>query len=453
MRGCSHSKVKGCFCCIIFTTVLFIMIISRVRIQFRQYWCDWPDTVESRRREEFCFYMESYFEDVCRCDDPVSINIIPKPLFHNQLQSTPVAIVATDRAQSLYRTLHALLSAPGANPSLITVFLDGVYSGPIFVAQLFNIRVESHTMDLASPSDLHDAPEQKRRKLLKERIDQHYKFCLDRIFELFPTANQAIILEDDLQVSPDFFSYFNQTSHLLHEDESLYCISAWNDFSYKHSSRDPTLLYRVDTMPGLGWMLTRNLYEELRPKWLKSSEPLTWDGWLREPAQRKGRECIMPDVCRTFHFTTGVHISEYQQHRHFDTHSFNDERSLHLFHTEDLTKDAYEEVMNALVKQATPVNHNLSICDKSLIPNAEDQTYVIYIEGDTTLINLMRCLKLWDVDIRPGHKNSWRFWRGSSHVVIVQCPESIYCKYKSASLPLMKYVPPTKRPRNRRVPR
>ena len=30
-------------------------------------------------------------------------------------------------------------------------------------------------MDLASPSDLHDAPEQKRRKLLKERIDQvHY---------------------------------------------------------------------------------------------------------------------------------------------------------------------------------------------------------------------------------------------------------------------------------------
>ena len=43
----------------------------------------------------------------------------------------------------------------------------------------------------------------------------------------------------------------------------------------------------------------------------------------------------MPDVCRTFHFTTGVHISEYQQHRHFDTHSFNDERSLHLFHTEE----------------------------------------------------------------------------------------------------------------------
>jgi len=59
--------------------------------------------------------------------------------------------------------------------------------------------------------------------------------------------------------------------------------------SYKYSSRDPTLLYRVDNMPGLGWMLTRSLYEELRPKWLNKSEPLTWDGWIRQPAQRKGR--------------------------------------------------------------------------------------------------------------------------------------------------------------------
>ena len=25
-------------------------------------------------------------------------------------------------------------------------------------------------------------------------------------------------------------SYFSQTAHLLDEDNSLYCISAWNDF-------------------------------------------------------------------------------------------------------------------------------------------------------------------------------------------------------------------------------
>jgi hypothetical protein len=63
-------------------------------------------------------------------------------------------------------------------------------------------------------------------------------------------------------------SYFSQTRHLLEEDSSLYCVSAWNDQGYEHSSRDPSLLYRVETMPGLGWMLKRSLYkQELEPHW------------------------------------------------------------------------------------------------------------------------------------------------------------------------------------------
>ena len=67
---------------------------------------------------------------------------------------------------------------------------------------------------------------------------------------------------------PDFFSYFSQTLRLLEEDTSLYCISAWNDQGYEHTSGDPSQLYRVETMPGLGWILKRSLYkEELEPKW------------------------------------------------------------------------------------------------------------------------------------------------------------------------------------------
>ena len=42
-------------------------------------------------------------------------------------------------------------------------------------------------------------------------------------------------------------------------------------------------------MPGLGWMLTRRLYEEIAPKWPDESEKLAWDEWLRIPAQKKGR--------------------------------------------------------------------------------------------------------------------------------------------------------------------
>ena len=80
-------------------------------------------------------------------------------------------------------------------------------------------------------------------------------------------------MEEDLDVSPDFFMlvdpltnpyylllpslplfrYFSETKHLLEEDPSLYCISAWNDQGYDHSCNDPAMLYRIETMPGLGW--------------------------------------------------------------------------------------------------------------------------------------------------------------------------------------------------------
>lgn len=39
----------------------------------------------------------------------------------------------------------------------------------------------------------------------------------------------AIVLEEDLDVSPDFYSFFSQSVHLFTEDDSVYCVSAWND--------------------------------------------------------------------------------------------------------------------------------------------------------------------------------------------------------------------------------
>lgn len=41
---------------------------------------------------------------------------------------------------------------------------------------------------------------------------------------------QTVILnEDDLNISPDFFGYFEAMQKILSKDPSLYCVSAWND--------------------------------------------------------------------------------------------------------------------------------------------------------------------------------------------------------------------------------
>lgn len=140
--------------------------------------------------------------------------------------------------------LRSILSAQGANKDMITVFIDGYFEEPLEVTKLFGLRGIQHT-----PIGIRNA-----------RISQHYKASLTATFNLFPDAKYATILEEDLDVSPDIFSYFSQTKRLLDEDDSLYCISAWNDQGYEHTAEDPSLLYRVETMPGLGWMLKRDLF-------------------------------------------------------------------------------------------------------------------------------------------------------------------------------------------------
>lgn len=75
------------------------------------------------------------------------------------------------------------------------------------------------------------------------------------------------------------FSFFSQTLPLLAATDdstdgssdgpgSLYCVSAWNDQGYKHTASRLDVLYRVDWMPGLGWMLKRSLYkDQLESEW------------------------------------------------------------------------------------------------------------------------------------------------------------------------------------------
>ena len=67
-----------------------------------------------------------------------------------------------------------------------------------------------------------------------------------------------------MELAPDFFSYFEATSSLLASDPTLYCVSSWNDHGQAALVHDERQLYRSDFFPGLGWMLTKALWTELR---------------------------------------------------------------------------------------------------------------------------------------------------------------------------------------------
>jgi alpha-1,3-mannosyl-glycoprotein beta-1,2-N-acetylglucosaminyltransferase len=143
-------------------------------------------------------------------------------------------------------------------------------------------------------------------------IARHYKLALKHVFETLNFGAVIITegknlhidervkkmrLEDDLDIAEDFFEYFGATRALLDSDRSLICVSAWNDNGKANliDTNSSGQLYRSDFFPGLGWMLTRRLWDELSPGWPDGF----WDDWLRDPPRRQKRSCIRPEISRT----------------------------------------------------------------------------------------------------------------------------------------------------------
>ncbi|EDV20334.1 uncharacterized protein TRIADDRAFT_51036 [Trichoplax adhaerens] len=398
--------------------------------------CNWPKNDENRRRATLCNRYEGYGR-LCACSNPQPIDIASPSLLNNRVANVPVAVIASNRPYYLFRMLQSLLSAKGATKSLITVFIDGFFDEPLAVCNLFGIRAVQHK------------PVSKRNG----RIAQHYKASLSAAFDLHPEAKYLIVLEEDLDVSVDFFSYFSQTLPLI-DDKDIYCISAWNDQGYKHSSNDPTRLYRVETMPGLGWMLKRSLFkEELEPHWPGPEAFFDWDMWMRTPTMRKGRECVIPDISRTFHFgSQGVNMNNYFQDAYFTAHKLNTDANAVLRGIEDLRQKNYEKLMHKLVQNAVVLNHAISPCHHDFVPNTTDVTYVVYIQMTKlsdyeTWLQIAKCWKLWDLDVRGFHKSTWRLWIKKNPILIVGHPVSPYSSYKPKNIKPIFIKGPTKPPK------
>ncbi|XP_028393011.1 protein O-linked-mannose beta-1,2-N-acetylglucosaminyltransferase 1-like [Dendronephthya gigantea] len=394
-------------------------------VPVEQSQCKWDESEVSKRRRKFCERFEGY-GSVCSCSNPAPIDILSADIDKSTISRIPVAIVASNRPHYLYRAIRSMLSAHGAKKELFTVFVDGFFEEPAAVAKLFDLKVVQHV-----PISSKNA-----------RISQHYKRTLTETFNAYPDAQYMIILEEDLDVSVDIFSYFSQLLPLMDQDESLYCVSAWNDQGYDHSCNDPSMLYRIETMPGLGWLLKRRLYkEELEPKWPTPDLFWDWDMWMRMETNKKGRECIIPDISRTYHFgAKGLNMNAFFQESYFKKHTLNTEANV-KFNVEQMKKDNYEKEIERLMGIAEPLDHSKNPCtnEKDFIPDTSGKTYVFYIEMKhasdwTTWNNIARCLHIWDLDVRGFHKSMWRLWLKGNHVLIVGTPASPYAKHKPESV-------------------
>ena len=99
------------------------------------------------------------------------------------------------------------------------------------------------------------------------KISEHFRFVMETAFEKLGHSH-LILQEDDLMPGRDFLVLFNRTQWLLDADPNVWCISAWNDYSFRSVARDTSVMLKTDFFPGLGWMLKRELWmDELRHVW------------------------------------------------------------------------------------------------------------------------------------------------------------------------------------------
>ena len=435
----------------------------------QQQQCAWAlDSAEERqRRAHFCSLVEGYGR-VCDCDHPAPIAFAQSGPQSQRLDHLPVVVIASNRAHYLYRMLRSLLQARGLNSSLVTIFVDGFYEEPAQVGRLFNLRVIQQ-----QPMGARSA-----------RISHHYKSALAYAFDkLHPDAKYACILEEDLDVARDALIYFNSTIELLERDPSLLCASAWNDQGYEHAvqlGNKNSRLLRVETMPGLGWLLSRRLFqEELRPKWPGFERAHDWDMWIRTPAIRRARECLVPELSRTYHFgSSGTNVNSYFQSQYFAKHAFELMSNVgwqeFVSELDHLQQDQYELLVNKLISSAQVVQRprqpvisndtnenndhhylcslanglaNNRFANINLTPNGDQaegsttmvdrnyqKTFVIYIqmndlEDYANWLRLAQCWRLWDLDARGQHKAMWRLRsQGAGQLFVVGSPASPYAR-------------------------
>jgi alpha-1,3-mannosyl-glycoprotein beta-1,2-N-acetylglucosaminyltransferase len=255
---------------------------------------------EAQRREQQQLQLQSQQQDA-----PIPVLLFTFNRADN-LRSTLESVLA-NRPAGLEANHPIFISQDGADPATTAVareFVDNAQGNPR--------RAHVHHLHFRWEDNAVPIEPAHMQWVTYYKIATHYKWALHQVFDRMAEGGVAgsaqpatsrfdhvILLEDDMHVSPDFFAYFRRTRHLLDADPTLLCVSAWNDNGRPPLSNDPHQLYRTDCFPGLGWLLSRRLWEtELASKWPGGF----WDDWLREPAQRQGRSCIYPSVNRVYTF-------------------------------------------------------------------------------------------------------------------------------------------------------
>ena len=71
---------------------------------------------------------------------------------------------------------------------------------------------------------------------------------------------------------------------------------------------------------------------------------------MRMESNKKGRECIIPDISRTYHFgAKGLNMNAFFQESYFKKHTLNTEPNV-KFNVEQMKQENYEQEIERLMR-------------------------------------------------------------------------------------------------------
>ncbi|KAF6168190.1 hypothetical protein GIB67_011575 [Kingdonia uniflora] len=175
-----------------------------------------------------------------------------------QVPVAAIVVMACNRSNYLERIIKSILKYQRSVASKFPLFIsqDGPNENVKHKALSYNQITYMQHLDFGIVQT-----ERPGELIAYYKIASHCKWALDGLFYKH-NFTRVIILEDDMEISPDFFNYFKAAATLMDKDRTIMAVSSWNDNGHKQFVHDSKFLYRSDFFPGLGWMLTKVTWAE-----------------------------------------------------------------------------------------------------------------------------------------------------------------------------------------------
>ncbi|XP_066956986.1 protein O-linked-mannose beta-1,2-N-acetylglucosaminyltransferase 1-like [Macrobrachium rosenbergii] len=317
-----------------------------------------------QRRWQFCDTQDG-MGGLCDEYNPSPLPLpTPPGLKHaskDALKDVPVIVTAGVRHQYLYHSLSTILSAAGVHPNNILVALG---DAPKPTRELLGLLGMKYTI-LPTYGDGN------------KKLFRYYKNVFQLILARFPKAQNVIIIDEDVEVSPDFFSFMSQTMWLLQHEPTLYCINGLGrpqGVAYNSSK-----VLRGEAQVSWGYAISITFVQEALSIWLQAPDDLgsQYDFWLYLHVA-KGRECVFPEVSRSRHYGTGINTDGFITEKYFLSSPLEKESGIQLPTTNRLRLTTWRQDLSASLQTATVLEGNP--CSPAFLPRPPTPaTFVFYV--------------------------------------------------------------------------